>query len=330
MAQYFFPCHIVTEKSNPKYFEQVRWIGDSGDIVKTIDKSEWLPLFPTISPNGGKCFTTKVSADASESNLSQYMYLSHPELQNFTDGEILVKGVYTGAGIDGTLSYYNGGIGVLFRKGPSDLGYLISRGIHLNGELPTESVTAVARYLRAYLGENQSSNVGTTAGTYLPIYTHHSIKKIPTFVRVRVDGTRIRAKAWNANETEPSAWGLDLTLSNYSTGKIGVPIRRYLETFAIEFIAVGTGGDAAPSSRLEPLRSIQGTLLKPDNTVASGCTVRIYDKETGCFLDEQTVGNDGTFSFEVELYANDLVSIVGVDQNNNSWRPPIHEAYPVL
>ncbi len=80
------------------------------------------------------------------------------------------------------------------------------------------------------------------------------------WVRFRVNGSTIRARAWADGDAEPGTWQCDGTDSTYSTlGHVGALKAGNTNTQLWRYFGVGTNGDTAPASGGSALLDIAGT-----------------------------------------------------------------------
>lgn len=80
------------------------------------------------------------------------------------------------------------------------------------------------------------------------------------WVRFRVNGTTIRARAWADGDSEPGTWQCDTTDSTYSTaGHVGALKGANTNTQLWRYFGVGTNGDTAPASASS---GVSGSLSK--------------------------------------------------------------------
>lgn len=305
MSQYYFPLYIC-KGNKVKGFTTQRF-ADSESHESQI-------LCNQTDMFGGKA--TLFKADGNALNENCHAFLSdHPDLLNLADFELLLKFSAVSKSASASL---NIGQAAVFRLSGGD-GYWLSRAS--NG--------ATNRSIRLYEIANQGSNIGTSSNTAYPSDPTVATWNAWQFLRVKVLGASIMAKIWNEGSAEPATWQLTTTNSLFTSGKVGFGISGYTDyPMLYSFMSVGTNGDSAPTSFVGGLRTVAGTLLNPDDSPAIGKKVRIFDKETGYMFDEKITNTVGQYDFKVE--STDFVQIVGVDQDNNEWEPPIHETYPVL
>lgn len=307
MAQYHFPLYIC-KGNKVKGFTAQRF-ADAESHSSPI-------LCGAVDTFGAKASLLKADGVLASNNYHAFLS-DHPDLSNLADFELLLK---FSAVSKNALNLYNIGQSAVFRISGGD-GYWLSRAS--NG--------ATNRSIRLYKITDQNSNIGTSSNTAYPADPTVATWRAWQFLRVKVLGTSIMAKIWNEGSEEPATWQLTTTNSLFTSGKVGFGISGYTDyPMLYSFMSVGTNGDSAPTSFVGGLRTVAGTLLNPDDSLAIGKKVRIFDKETGYMLGEQVTNEYGQYDFKVELSQNDLVQIVGVDLINNEWKPPIHETYPIL
>lgn len=172
------------------------------------------------------------------------------------------------------------------------------------------------------------SNTSTTIST-INISSKTTSEQARTWkhLKAKKTGSSYQVKAWWDGDVEPS-YSATQTISGFSGGYFGVELSSRATFMQIQYLGIGVGEDAPMIPRES--RKISGVIYKPDNTVASGSTVRLYHSYTGALLGSVVANDLGVYSFNTSVLEDELVQIVGVDQDNNEWKPPIHETYPVL
>lgn len=253
---------------------------------------------------------------------------------NVADAEILIKHRSLRSATWGETSLFSGGCGVVFRakntEPPAGSSVNFSNGgvVFSGGSVGNED-TGVPRTMRLYALDYFNSNAATTGSTYLPEDSLNNRSRYFIYTRVKIAGNNIKARSWVENMTEPATWGINVDRADMpSTGYIGICVDSWIEGRVIDFMAIGTDGDLPPNS--PTLYNIAGTLLNPDSTPAVNKKVRIYDKQTGALIGETMTDSLGEYGFAYPIPPTNLLQIVGVDQDDNEWKPPIHESYPVL
>lgn len=69
------------------------------------------------------------------------------------------------------------------------------------------------------------------------------------WARVRINGVTLKARLWSDGSAEPGTWNIETTDSSISAaGWVGIGNLTYIGTRDFDVFAVGTNGDAAPSS----------------------------------------------------------------------------------
>lgn len=304
MTQFYFPLYIC--KNN-----KVK--GFTGQRFADLESHNGPILCNSIELFGEKASLFKANGVLNGNNYHAFLS-DHPDLSNLADFELLLKFSSVSKSARNSLNIGNS---VAFRI--NEDGYWLARS----------SNSSTSRMLRLYKITNQNSNIGSSSDNVYPPDPAVATWSTWQFLRVKVLGTSITAKIWNEGSEEPATWQLTTTNSLFAAGKLGFGISGYTDyPMLYSFISVGTNGDSAPTSFVGGLRTVAGTLLNPDDSLAIGKKVRIFDKETGYMLGEQITNSVGQYDFKVE--STDLVQIIGVDQDNNEWEPPIHETYPVL
>lgn len=224
---------------------------------------------------------------------------------------------------DSTVQYNNNaGIAPVIRSQDKTIGKCYYAA---NGSLPSNSRTASILF-REFPGVGQLSlAVNTTAlnSVLSPVFYN-----IGRYIRFRATGNSLTVRSWWEGESEPTVWHNTTTHAQYSSGYLGFIFQGLQSHCIVPFISIATDGDTAPTSMVK--RKIEGIIYYPDNTVAVNCKVRLYFKATGKLITEVFSNSVGAYVFNVNVYEDELVQIIGVDKNNNEWKPPIHETYPIL
>lgn len=77
--------------------------------------------------------------------------------------------------------------------------------------------------------------------------SYFSLSARYVWMRFRVNGTSLKAKMWDVRQPEPNRWHVETTDSAISAaGWVGVGVFDAARTVNIDFISIGTNGDAAP------------------------------------------------------------------------------------
>lgn len=148
-------------------------------------------------------------------------------------------------------------------------------------------------------------------------------------MKAKKEGASFKTKAWWDGEIEPEYSAGFTAPGLQQTGYYGFELSSRATVVHLQYLAIATEGDSVDMLPPEN-RIISGTLLNPDNSVASGQTVRLYHSYTGALLGRLIADINGAYEFVLPIDAGELVQIVGVDALGNEWKPPIHETYPVL
>lgn len=146
-------------------------------------------------------------------------------------------------------------------------------------------------------------------------------------LKVKKNGGSYQVKAWWDGDAEP-VYGAAITLSGPTSGYFGLNLSSRATLMQIQYAGIGISESAPMTPPAN--RTVAGIIYKPDNTIAAGATVRLYHAYTGALLGRVLSNDVGEYSFNLPILETELVHIVGVDVEGNEWKPPIHEAYPVL
>lgn len=216
----------------------------------------------------------------------------------------------------------------------SNSGIMIGKRVSNNNELffilRNPFLSSGNSKLFAYTANNSSTiDISTPANVYNTKYS--TAKDI--WIRVKVQDNALSYAIWNNDETEPvviSAGVIPVAARGTLNSNGSLIVGHFSEKtyIIVKEIRVGTNNDATPPSN--PTTFVAGTLLKPDDTPAGLCGVRVYSKKSGVLIEETTTDENSLYAIESMFPTSELVQIVGVDQDNNEWKPPIHETYPVL
>lgn len=306
MTQKYYDMSLCTDK---KYFK------DFEDIHKTIGYT-WIPKeghqFLSFSKNG--MFHSGIR-DSSNSDNGGSWYRLYVGNHVDNDLEVLYKIRAIGPA---SQTFTNSGPSIFFN---------VDNNIGNRYELSTNSNTSVTSHLRTTTVYNYNGSFNTLESkpNSIPDETNKYNKYF--YLRARKTGSQIRFKVWFDGQVEPD-WLHNITNSTY-TGKYAcIQLSQVGCNVIVPFISIGTNGDSAPMTMEK--RKVIVTLKNPNNTVAANTLVRLYLKETGALIEEQLTNENGIAIFLINVYENQLVTVVGVDENNNEWKPPIHEVYPVL
>ncbi|WP_180076918.1 hypothetical protein [Acinetobacter sp. YH12251] len=333
MAQYFYDFGSVEPFKLENNYEFSDFIVKAGDDRTDFEMLSADTIFDYL--RNKKCLQlnpiNNAGVAADNNSKTQIRFLLKQKVRDF---EALISGRASRMAQWGQISDYSGGFGFAFRLPSVEYDSTATidfskGGVVFTGGNVAHTDLVVARTMRLYSAGYTSSNAATTSGTYLDISAESSRHRYFFNLRIKVVGNNIKVKSWMSDVTEPTTWGIDYnTTSLPSEGYIGLALSSWIEGRVVDSLAIGTNGDLPPSSPV--LYNIAGTLLNPDNSLAANKKVRLYDKKTGCLIDESITDSLGSYGFSKPISPNDLVQIVGVDQDNNEWKPPIHEAYPVL
>lgn len=231
---------------------------------------------------------------------------------SFTNADVLIKTKLVAK--EELNNFFNTGPGIFFRADPStgNKGYQLAWGMGTH-----------TRSLRFYNSIDTSVNIGASSTSYLPSKTPLQLVKQSLFIRANFSGTSLKARAWFDDVSEPSTWGIEITNSAYTSGKIGILIQKTDDGRIYDFLSIGTDGDLAPSSYPGGGSIVQGTLTRPNGAPAGGYIVRCYHRATGCILGEVLSEPSGDFLFSVNT--KDEVYCLGVDQLGNVWNAAIKD-----
>lgn len=93
------------------------------------------------------------------------------------------------------------------------------------------------------------------SGSYTNIYTAGAgaINATNTwaYIRAQISGNSLRVRVWKAGDPEPDTWRGTGTDNSLSTGRVGIMIFN-TASVDIDWIGIGTGGDPAPDSPVDP------------------------------------------------------------------------------
>jgi hypothetical protein len=94
----------------------------------------------------------------------------------------------------------------------------------------------------------------------------------PHYIRLRVQGTALKTKMWQAGSPEPSTWLVETTDTVYSQGYVGFGAWNNYATNFIYDIGIGTNGDPAPTA---PLSTGPNTPTNPAVTNLQATSARL-------------------------------------------------------
>lgn len=199
-----------------------------------------------------------------------------------------------------------------------------SNAVSIEIDLPSTSGTSIKTDLSKNI-----NNVLTILSAKTITASEQVTSTTDMLLRLRKEGSIFKSKAWLDGTSEPVEWQIATIPEAASFNNVGILLVGGAQHVIIKNVSIATNGETAPLS--SPFSTIvEGIIYKPDDTVAVGATVRLYHKESGVCIAEQTANEIGQYSFTVPISNTDLVQIVGVDQDNNEWKPPLHETYPIL
>lgn len=248
--------------------------------------------------------------DADKQNFWQYLEI--PNL-NVVDSEVLLL-VF--ARRDNNASFNNilGILPAVCCQGSDKYYYATS------GALPSQYRYGVI-YKR---GSGGQSSLYTNSTEY-PDAGSEDIFNYGKYIRLRREGSTVKAKFWKYGEQEPVQWRSvnDIELVG---GSVGMTLQGRDAYLVIPFFSYATDGDTAPMSMQK--RKIKGVTRKPDNTVLPNVEVRAYLKNNGKLVGKTVSGEDGVYLIEANIYEDQLVTVVGVTPTGEEWKPPIQEVYP--
>lgn len=96
-------------------------------------------------------------------------------------------------------------------------------------------------------------------------------------IRLRVNGSSIKARAWNEGQAEPTTWQLEITDASLpSAGSVGVFGYYTNSLLHVDYIGVGTNGDTAPNGPQVSAGFTASPLSGPDDL-----SVTFTDTSTG-------------------------------------------------
>lgn len=306
MTQKYYDMSLCTDK---KYFK------DFEDIHKAIGYS-WRPTqgYQFISFSKSGLFHSGIR-DSSNSDGGGYWYRLYVGNHSENDLEILYKIRVLG---NSSQAFTNTGPAVFFN---------VDNNVNTRYELSINGNTSISSNLRTTTVYNYNGSFNTLESKASSITDVTNKYNKYFFIRARKTGTQIRFKVWFEEEVEPT-WIHNITNNVFSGKYACIQLSQNNCNAVIPFISIGTNGDSAPMSMDK--RKVVITLKNPNNIVAANTLVRLYLKETGALIEEQITNENGIAIFLINVYENQLVTVVGVDENNNEWKPPIHEVYPVL
>lgn len=300
MAQYFYDLSICN------YFtKKIAAMSYGGSLSQSA-----LILGGGISNNGARAFTMQGQEYTGSAASGYFAPVS------FSNGEVLIKcSVITR---ENEQNLFNIGPGIYVRAG-------ISGGV-ISAYQISWGAGSTYRSLRIYDSTNTSSNLAASSTSYLPTKSDPALVRSSLYIRVNVNGTTIRARAWFDGDAEPATWGVTATDSKYAgPGLAGIQLQQTRDGRVYEFISIGTDGDSAPMSYPGGNRTVAGVVKKPNGDDAVGYQVRCYHRDTGFLLAETISAALGSFEFSLPIPSSEPVYCVAIDQLGNEWNAPIRD-----
>jgi len=140
----------------------------------------------------------------------------------------------------------------------------------------------IARYENSNNGYGYAYELqnGSSYGNYIRLYNDGTTRLAlgnggwddnGGYYKIKCVGDQIKVKWWSPNESEPSAWELEVTDTTLSSGKAGIISVNDREC-DIDMWGVGTNGDPAPTS---PLFDFQTTITGTNTPVTSGDSLTV-------------------------------------------------------
>lgn len=134
------------------------------------------------------------------------------------------------------------------------------------------------------------------------------------FMRFQCVGNTQRVRFWDETEAEPTDWDINESFTNFSSGYISFDyVFASFTVTEIEYVAVGTGADSAPSTGRF---SVSGTVAS-DAGVPVARDVRLIDRSSGKLIAAtQSSAVDG--SYEVQVNHSNEVQVVALDNTDGT------------
>lgn len=166
--------------------------------------------------------------------------------------------------------------------------------------------------------DGAQTQLGSIATGVIAANTGATALSTEFLIRLQCVGTTIRTKIWEFGTTEPD-WQITVTDTSLSSGDAGVLYSGYDQIRRSVYLAVGTDADLAPSGYPGGMRTVAGTVKRPDDSPAVGYKVRCYLRGSGILLAETISGALGAYEFQLPIPESEFVYCVGVDQVGNEW-----------
>lgn len=168
------------------------------------------------------------------------------------------------------------------------LGKSTATGVNLSAACRgSGSSTSNATMYLAYLNGTDYDFVLTkyVAGTLSAIATLDNVKGIvPTdfhCIRLKAQGTALKAKFWKPDELEPALWDIEAVDSSISASGWSGIFSTNTGTYQVKWVSIGTGLDNAPPTSYGVIGTVKDHLDNP-----LGRTVRAFDRATGRLVAE--------------------------------------------
>lgn len=246
-------------------------------------------------------------------------------LGSFADVDILYKATFSSiappsnANSSGVINIYARGDGSFTSDKRPDNCYLAA--INANTDLSSNGATVSLYKVVSGVFSSIMFNIPSLSSLPTAALAH----EVPLFMRFQCIGTSLKCKTWKHPDPEPATWNISATDSTFSSGQVGISYPNNNQEFISSFLSVGTGGDPPTSSFPGGNKTVSGTLLKPDGSVADGYIARCYHRESGALLGEILTDAIGAFTFSLPISSLEKVYCLGIDQLGNSWNAPIKD-----